>query len=381
MKQKLFFMALICKCSLSFGQDWNGIPVPANAGTGKVWELQAAPSDDFNYTFNASTSVATINGKWTNYFHNAWTGPSPTVWKRENVLVADGNLKCIASRVSGTTTTNLGCITSTTRVIYPVYVETYAKICNSVLASDVWMLSPDETQEIDILEAYGSDRYTNEWFGPKRVHLSHHVFIRSPFTDWQPSDVGSFYTDGSTVWRNAYHRIGVYWKDPLNLEYYVDGVLVRTRSGLSQIDPNNYTGGTGLSKEMDIIINTEDQTWRANTGLTPTDAELLNTENNTFKVDWIRVYKPVDQLGLNDHSIDNNKIKIFPNPFTDSIQLNSENKMNQFSIYETNGKKVVQEKIDSNAKNINTKNMGSGVYLLKIQTEDGVWTTKKIIKK
>jgi agarase len=26
------------------------------------------------------------------------------------------------------------------------------------MASDVWMLSPDDTQEIDIIEAYGGDR-------------------------------------------------------------------------------------------------------------------------------------------------------------------------------------------------------------------------------
>ncbi|MGS0527370.1 hypothetical protein ACU8V7_21535 [Zobellia nedashkovskayae] len=51
---------------------------------------------------------------------------------------------------------------------------------------------------------------------------------------------------------------------------------------------------------MDIIINTEDQTWRSTpaSGLqsqtvTPTDGELDNLDNNTFKVDYIRIYKPV----------------------------------------------------------------------------------------
>ena len=293
MKKKIIIVLLSWTGSLTFAQDWNGIPVPPSAGAGKVWELQPL-SDDFNYTALPDDKGTDFNAKWTDFYHNAWTGPSPTVWKRNHSYVSDGNLKIKASRPTGTSITNTGCITSKQRVIFPVYVETYVKITNSVLASDVWMLSPDDTQEIDICEAYGSDRYTNDWFSPKRLHLSHHVFIRSPFQDWQPSDEGSFYTDGSTVWRNDFHRIGVYWKDPWNLEYYVDGKLVRTRSGVDQIDPKNFTNGTGLSKEMDIIINTEDQTWRANQGLTPTLEELANEENNTFKVDWIRIYKPVD---------------------------------------------------------------------------------------
>jgi len=286
-------------------QDWKDITVPANPGQGKVWQIQDDISDDFNYNFEATSTSATIGEKWTNFYHNAWTGPQPTVWKRNHVYVEDGAMKIKASKGADITfssggqsytmpATNLGCATSTKQVQYPVYIETRVKIMKSVLASDVWLLSSDDTQEIDICEAYGGNRWTNDWFSNKRLHLSHHVFIRSPFQDWQPNDEGSFYTDGSTIWSDGYHRIGVYWKDPWNLEYYVDGKLVRTRSGVEQIDPKGYTNGTGLSKPMDIIINTEDQTWRAIQGLTPTNEEMANAENNTFKVDWVRVYKPVD---------------------------------------------------------------------------------------
>lgn len=79
------------------------------------------------------------------------------------------------------------------------------------------------------------------------------------------------------------------------------------------IDPKFYTNAeelgntakdtrTGLSKEMDIIINVEDQTWRSSpeSGLqsetyTPIDSELANVEDHTFRVKWIRVYKPVEK--------------------------------------------------------------------------------------
>ncbi|MEL6654019.1 MAG: T9SS type A sorting domain-containing protein, partial [Bacteroidota bacterium] len=147
--------------------------------------------------------------------------------------------------------------------------------------------------------------------------------------DWQPSDEGSFYNDGSTIWNQNYHRIGVYWRDPWHLEYYVDGQLVRTRSGKDQIDPVYFTNATdpgnaamdtrtGLSKPMDIIINAEDQTWRAAQGLTPTDAELANEQNNTFKVDWIRVYKPTAAPKPSGG------FGVFPNPANTRLQVKGE---------------------------------------------------------
>ncbi len=305
-------MMVITVVTTSMAQDWNGIIVPPSPGAGMVWEIQDV-SDDFNYDAPASSFVDTLGGKWVNWYHNPWTGSAPTFWRRDHVFVEDGNFKIITSRPPGDSVnvdgqllakTYLGCATSTQQVQYPVFIEANVKIMNSVLASDVWLLSGDDTQEIDICEAYGSERWNNSYFSDERLHLSHHVFIRDPFQDWQPSDPGSFYTDGETVWREDYHRIGVYWEDPWNLKYYVDGELVRTRSGPDEIDPVYFTNAidpgdptndtrTGLNKPMDIILNTEDQSWRALQGLTPTDDELANEEDNTFQIDWIRAYKPV----------------------------------------------------------------------------------------
>ena len=162
----------------------------------------------------------------------------------------------------------------------------------------VWLLSPADTQEIGILEAYGGgdsegSGSSQDWFA-QRIHISHHGFIRNPFQDYQPTDAGSWYHDG-TIWNQDFHTYGVYWIDPWNLEYYIDGKLVRTVSGKEIIDPKGFTNSAGLSKEMDIIIDSEDQDWRSNQNLTPTDNELANNENHTYRVDWIRIYKPVAQ--------------------------------------------------------------------------------------
>lgn len=278
--------------------DWDGIPVPADAGAGKVWRLRDAVSDDFDYDAPAEDKGPRFAEKWTDSYHNAWTGPGRTLWDRGHVFVAGGKLQITASRVPGTDKVYLGCVTSKERVIYPVFVEARVKISNSTLASDVWLLSSDDTQEIDILEAYGASHSArtgkDQTHFAERLHLSHHVFVRDPFRDYQPTDPGSWYHKG-ILWREDYHRVGVFWRDPWHLEYYVDGALVRTVSGRRDIDPEGFTGETGLTKAMDVIINAEDQTWRSDRGLTPTDEELKDKEGHTFKVDWIRVYKPIDE--------------------------------------------------------------------------------------
>lgn len=176
---------------------------------------------------------------------------------------------------------------------YPIYMEARIKGTNATLANAFWLLSSDSTQEIDVMEAYGSDRPDQKWFD-ERMHVSHHVFIRQPFQDYQPKDNGSWYLDGKgTRWRNEFHTYGAYWRDPWNLEYYIDGVLVRRVSGPDIIDPLGYTGGKGLNKPMQVIFDVEDQNWRSDKGIRANNAELSDPNKNRFQVDWVRFYKPV----------------------------------------------------------------------------------------
>ncbi|MBU2886407.1 carbohydrate-binding protein [Gilvimarinus agarilyticus] len=273
------------------GVDWSDLPVPADPGTGNTWELVDAMSDDFSYTAPGDAKGQDFYERWSEGFINSWQGPGLTDYHAPNSAVMDGKLIIEASRKPGSDEVYTGAIHSKGSIQYPVYVEASVKIMDQVLANAVWMLSADSTEEIDIVEAYGSGRPDQTWFA-ERMHLSHHVFIREPFQDYQPKDSGSWYTDGR-LWREQFNRVGMYWRDPWHLEYYIDGQLVRTVSGEDIIDPNGYTGGTGLSKKMQIIIDAEDQDWRSDDGIKATDEELLDPDKNRFYVDWIRVYKPV----------------------------------------------------------------------------------------
>ena len=391
MKTTSFFVWLMALVSLTtYAQlDFGGTPLPSRLGNASNWQLQTNVSDDFNYTFNPTTANADFGppgqNKWNNFFHNAFEGPGATNWERNHCSVSGGNLNIWASRRffnNNTSTpytksfdfggqnitrpeTLAGCITSKQRIIYPVFVEARVKIMNSSLASDIWLLSPDDKEEIDIIEAYGGagNDGRNQFFA-ERIHLSHHVFIRPPnFRDYQPSDFNSWYRQSNVnTWGGRTVRIGVYWKSPTILEYYIDGQVVRildndaiaskvvdgrweytypagvtstgqdgqlnrgadgfqamtisggiaggfsqsrldtakNASNISVIDPFNYlNNGRRFTRQMDIIINVEDQSWQAAANRSPNNTEIQNFNNNNMLVDWIRVYKPNGNGGGN----------------------------------------------------------------------------------
>ncbi len=293
-KNDFLFFLLLLICSGISAQDWRGIPVPANAGNGKTWQLQSNVSDSFNYVSDAGNRPSAFTSKWRPNYVNGWTGPGATIFN-ENQSWTNGSQLGIQAQPAGNGRSYNGVISSKNYIQYPVYMEIRAKIMDQVLANAFWTITDDQTQEIDIMEGYGSDR--GGTYFSQRMHLSHHVFIRQPFQDYQPKDQGSWYYNGGRPWRADYHRYGCYWKDPWTLEYYIDGRKVRTVSGRNQIDPQNFTRGTGLNQRTRIVIDCENQTaWRP----AATQQELADNSKNIFWVDWIRVYKPVNANGGGD---------------------------------------------------------------------------------
>lgn len=326
------FAFLVCPVSTTRAAEWDGYPTPADPGPGRTWRLDESVSDEFSSDFAAVDQQTTIGGKWRNFYIWPWSGPGSTEWRHENASIQHGRLEIVATRVPGEfksfkahasgggplqrheqPATRLGCVSSIATVQSPVYLEARVKIPNAVLAANVWMLSRDCTQEIDVLESYGGpgDDGRADWLA-QRIHLSHHTFVRRPFKDYQPHDASTWYRQpgleakpGRGYWTERFHRFGVYWRDPAHLEYYIDGELVKVTSGLDDasgvggIDPLGYTRDesgvrTGLSKPMHVIINMEAQTWNAAAGRHPTDAELSRREDHTFLIDWVRAYKPIE---------------------------------------------------------------------------------------
>lgn len=265
------------------------------AGTDKSWVIQPTFTNEFDYADGKASSEFTDN--WQDRFFNGWTGPkksgaatTSTIYTAGNSSITGGELVYKAT-IDGNNV-HTGIVTSKEKVGYPLYMEARVKISESSLASAVWMLSEDSTQEIDNLEAYGDK--TQNYYN-KRLHLSHHTFIRNPFQDYQPKGNDTYYVDeNNTLWADDYHNYGVLWLDPWTLKYYVDGKLVR-ETPTNQIDPENYTEGTGLNKDMYLIISAAAQPWRENLNQVDdytTDPSVVSEARSTMRINYIRTYKP-----------------------------------------------------------------------------------------
>ncbi|WP_370980998.1 immunoglobulin-like domain-containing protein [Agaribacterium sp. ZY112] len=285
-------------------QDWDGLEVPAESGNTEFsWQLIDELSDSFNYeTPWGSSKGEAFNERWEDGYINTWPGFGNTTWTPDNSRVFDGSLQLKATSKDAAQNTNyFSAIHARQSISYPAFIETRVKVMNSVMANAVWMLSDNSAEEIDIVEAYGSSWSessvsSREWYA-KRMHLSHHTFDRdaTPITDYQPKDAGSWHVHTDNIyWRDGFHRVGVYWRDPFHLEYYVDGVLVRTVTGPEMIDPNEHLDGNGLSRPETILFSGAAQGWQVNGGVWPTVNELSIEADNIFEIDWIRSYQRVD---------------------------------------------------------------------------------------
>ncbi len=299
----------------AYAQDWDGRPIPANPPAGMTWELNPV-SDSFNYESNSRNLHPEFTERWNELYINGFSGPSATSYHVDHTWISGGTLNIHGAWDATLPIIYTGCISSKATMTYPMFMEARVLQANCMLANNIWMISEDETEELDMLESYPNSQEGREYFD-KRIHLSHHTFIREPFTDYQPRDeegvFGTWYMEEDReTWRGDYFTIGVYWVNPHHAEYYINGQKVRTikqfehsfiapDGSLSEhtttfdaLDKYGYTGGTGLSKPQHIIINMEQQSWLSAQNIFPTQDELDDANGqNLFKVDWIRVYDGV----------------------------------------------------------------------------------------
>ena len=75
--------------------------------------------------------------------------------------------------------------------------------------------------------------------------------------------------------------------------------------------------------------------------------------------------------------VKNNDVKVFPNPFTNNLQIESEVLFETMSLYDVLGKQIVSQKF---SKELNTCNLAQGMYFLRLETEEGEVVMKKVVK-
>lgn len=85
-------------------------------------------------------------------------------------------------------------------------------------------------------------------------------------------------------------------------------------------------------------------------------------------------------LALSVPTLNAGTYQVYPNPFTNNIQVFTSEPMTELSVYDIIGKNVSQKQhISTNAETLDLSALNAGVYLLKIRTAGGV-VTHKLVK-
>lgn len=84
-------------------------------------------------------------------------------------------------------------------------------------------------------------------------------------------------------------------------------------------------------------------------------------------------------VGLEDISLENNSITLYPNPTNSEINIESKNIINSIDIFNSLGQKVYMKTINSKEKSIDVSYLSNGVYVIGLNTDNGL-IHKKIIK-
>lgn len=109
-------------------------------------------------------------------------------------------------------------------------------------------------------------------------------------------------------------------------------------------------------------------------------AILPNIESNftesSLEIDFIRIYQEENLSIENPDSI--SKIKLFPNPASNTLNIESINPVAQYSIYNKTGQLLTEGTLDN--KTIDISQLPQGFYILKLIDQNHNLHTKKFIK-
>jgi hypothetical protein len=80
--------------------------------------------------------------------------------------------------------------------------------------------------------------------------------------------------------------------------------------------------------------------------------------------------------GVNDLTKQENNVQVFPNPATEKITVRSSSEIKRINIYNYAGQDVLNEKVNQQEKSISLKSFQKGLYIIKVTTEAGEFTSK-----
>lgn len=244
---------------------------------GKKWEKVSALSDEFD-VWNGT--------KWTK---SLWNYDVPVQMKAGNSGVSDGKL-WIKATLDNTSERwfETSRVMSRTRISYPMYTECKIKTAHISAYNTFWLNNGNSANrdEIDVIENNSKPSCACQPDFPWQMNSQYFIVVdnsternKGNFDNRDLSDTNAL---KGIKWNEAYHTVGVWWKDANNIQFYLDG------------EPAGKVKSTrNFTRELNIIWDlwTFDADWLGGLAL---KGDLSVDSINTMRVDWIHTYKLVD---------------------------------------------------------------------------------------
>ena len=104
-----------------------------------------------------------------------------------------------------------------------------------------------------------------------------------------------------------------------------------------------------------------------------------NWNNSQYTGSWM--IRPI--VNMNSVSLSNDNIsdsfKVFPNPASNELKVNSNSEKNYISLYDIRGKLLFSKEFSLSSISINISNLCKGIYILRIENEFGLFNKKILI--
>lgn len=107
---------------------------------------------------------------------------------------------------------------------------------------------------------------------------------------------------------------------------------------------------------------------------------VIEVDCNTPSTTNINTWASVDNFVLTRtvatkvQTVESMSLKTYPSPFNDNLMVESAETIKSIHIYSINGQRIKDLTVNSTRANIGTSDFSKGVYMLKIETENGVKT-------
>jgi hypothetical protein len=193
-------------------------------------------------------------------------------------------------------------------------------------------------------------------------HTTNTVWSTSPVPDWNTEIIGA-----TEVYTSSTYSIptGTGWKEvPFTTPFQWNG----TSNIIIFVEWNRPSTPTA------------DITWGRSTN-TNTNAARVGSTSLDALVMLINANRPLVQLTINTLGINefsNSTFKLYPNPTKDILFLASEKNITKYVIYNANGQIVKEQNSEITSEEINVSNFSSGIYYIKIFSEEKMEVLKWI---